>query len=261
MVATAAEALQFPLFRHIDRQMPAPQAALPKTLTLLTDEDFAPFSFKTADGHVNGIAVELALAACTELKIQCQVKPLPFSGLLGALSAKQGNLVIAGPIANASTAANYATTKPYYFSFSQFIGRTSTNFPGQDEKSLAGRRLGFVKGTQQELFLKAHYDRANLVPFTGTDTLFESLRTGGLDLAFIDSLQATFWLKGPDARDCCAPFGQSFVDRSTFTHGMVMLTRTEDAGLRDAFDYALDQLQDKGTTSKILANYLPASPF
>lgn len=260
-VASAAEALQFPLFRHIDRQQPAPQVTLPKTLTLLADEDFAPFSFKTADGHVNGIAVELALAACGELRIQCQVKTAPFGSLVSALQEKQGNVVIAGPVATASTQASLATTKPYYLSFSQFIGKANTNFPGQDEKSLAGRRLGFMAGTKQEVFLKQHYERANLVPFTETAAMFEALRTGGLDLVFADSVQAAFWLKGPDARDCCAPFGQSFVDRATFTHGLVMLTRSEDAGLRDAFDYALDQLQDKGTTSKILSSYLPVSPF
>ncbi|WP_196503837.1 transporter substrate-binding domain-containing protein [Aestuariivirga litoralis] len=260
-VAAAAEALQFPLFRHIDRSAPAPQAVLPKTLVLLTDEDFAPFSFKAADGHLNGISVELAVAACAELKIQCQVKTLPFAGLLDALKGKQGNAVIAGPLANAQTMASFSATRPYYYSFSQFLVRNGTNLTGPDEKSLTGRRLGFIKGSQQELFLKTHYDRSNLVPFTATDALFEALRTGGLDVAFADSLQASFWLKGSDARECCAPLGQSFVDKSTFTHGMVMLTRTEDSELRDAFDHALDQLQDKGTTSKILSSYLPVSPF
>ncbi len=241
--------------------MPAPQVALPKTLVLLADEDFAPFSFKTADGHVNGVSIELALAACSELKVQCQVKTLPYSGLLSALQAKQGNLVIAGPVPNASTLADFATTRPYFFSFSQFVGRNSVNLPGQDEKALAGRRVGFVKGTQQEVFLKAHYDRAALVPFTTAEALFEALRTSGLDLAFVDSLQAVFWLKGPEAHDCCTAFGQAFIDKTTFTHSLVMLTRSEDAGLRDAFDYELDQLQDRGATSKILASYLPISPF
>jgi len=260
-VAGAAEALQFPLFRHIDRQAPAPQVTLPKALTLLTDEDFAPFSFKTAEGRATGISVDLALAACAELKIQCQVKPVPFASLLSSLQEKQGNVVIAGPVATAGTVASFAATKPYYFSFSQFVGKVSTNFPGQDERSLAGRRLGFIAGTQQEAFLKKHYDRANLVPFTDATAMYEALRTGGLDLVFVDSLQAAFWLKGPDARECCAPFGQSFVDKDTFTHGLTMLTRSEDAGLRDAFDYALDRLQDKGSTSAILSSYLPVSPF
>ena len=71
--AVASEAIQFPMFRHVDKAALAPQAKLPATITLLVDEDFAPFSFKSTDGKLAGVSVQLALGACAELKMQCQL--------------------------------------------------------------------------------------------------------------------------------------------------------------------------------------------
>jgi len=260
-LAQATDALQFPHFRHVDKAVPETSETLPQSLTLLADQDFAPFSFKTADEKLAGISVQLGLAACAELKIKCVVKPKVFNALLDGLRQKEGDVILGGPQASAKLAEEFQTTRPYYYSYAQFAIRTGTSFPGVDAKSLAGRRLGFVKGSGQETFLKKFYDRANLIPFSGEDTLLETLRTGGLDLAFADSSRLAFWIKGSAARGCCVPFGAAFADKSSFTHALVMVTRHEDNVLRDAFDAALDRLQEKGTTAKIMATYLPSSPF
>ncbi len=254
----AAEALQFPQFRHVDRNAPVPQAILPQTLTLLADADFPPFSFTSSDGKLQGVAVDLGQAVCAELHVKCQVKALPYDELLQALKLKQGDMIVGGPQFPGDA---FQTTRPFYFSFSQFVARSGANFAGVDVKSLAGRRLGYVKGTQQELFVKKNFERSNLVPFGSEESMFESLRKGGLDLAFADSMHAAFWLRGSGSENCCVPFGQAFMDRTTFTHGLVMLVRAEDGGLRDALDYALDRLQEKGASARIFATYLPSSPF
>ena len=255
--ALASEAQQFPLFRHVDKAVPAPAAKLPATLILLVDEDFAPFSFKSADGKLSGVSVQLSIAACAELKLQCQLQAMPYANLLNALQDKRGDVVIGGPPAS----PQFGSTRPYYFSYSQFFVRGGSNFGGVDTKSLAGRRLGFVKGTSQDAFLKKNFERSTLIPFTTEASMFEALRTGGLDLAFADSLRGAFWIKGQLSRECCAPFGGTFADKTTITHGLVMLVRKSDDNLREAFDAALDRLQEKGTTAKAFATYLPSSPF
>jgi polar amino acid transport system substrate-binding protein len=256
----AAETALYPRFRHIDKLALPPQAALPATLTLLADEDFAPFSFKTADGKFSGISVQFAIAACAELKMQCQLRGLPFAGLDAALQQRQGDVIIGGPQPSKGI-TSAAATRPYFFSYAAFFARNGADLPGTDSKSLAGRRIGFVQNTAQNTFLKKYYDRATLVPFPAEDAMFEALRTGSLDLAFADSLHGNFWLKGAASRNCCQQLGGAYADKATFTHGLVMLTRAQDEGLRDALDYALDRLQEKGQSAKIFSSFLPASPF
>ncbi len=257
----ATEPNAFPHFRHIDRAIDVSGPASASTLTLLADEDFAPFSFKTADGKLTGVSVQLALAACADLKVTCQVKPMPYSELLLALQQKQGDVIVGGPILKASDLGHFQQTRPYFYSMSVFLGRTGTGFAKTDAKTFAGRRLGFVKGTDQDVFLKKNYDRSVLVDFANEAALFEALRTGSLDVAFADALHAGFWIRGSAARNCCVALGGPYFDRSGFSHALSFILGADQVELRDSFDRALDHMQDKGTTNAIFATFLTSLPF
>ncbi len=257
----AVDLLEFPRFRHIDKMQARPEAGLPNKLTLLADDDFAPFSFKAIDAKPAGISLQLALEACTQLKITCEVKFLPYAALLQALRQKQGDIVVGGPKVENALAQGLVATKPYFLSLSRFLGRSGVNFPGVDSKSLAGRRLGVVRASGQEQFLQKNFSRSSLVAYETNTNLFEALRTGGIDLAFVDSTVAGFWLKGEDARGCCVGIGAAFVDKATITRSLAMFMRPEDKALQIGFDYTLDQMQENGTTAKVLQAYLPSSPY
>jgi polar amino acid transport system substrate-binding protein len=257
----SAEPVSFPHFRHVDRALQLLRPATATDLMLLADEDFAPYSFKTADGKITGVSVQLALAACAELKVKCQVKSLPFAELLPALAQKQGDVIIGGPVLRSENAKTFEQTRPYFFALSEFLSRTGSVFLNTDAKSIAGHRLGFVKGTAQELFLRKNYDRSNLIDFANEPTLFEALRTGSLDVAFVEAQHAGFWLKGSSARSCCAVLGSPYFDRTSFSHPLSFIVNLDHADLRSSFDYALDSLQEKGVSSNIFATYLTAMPF
>jgi polar amino acid transport system substrate-binding protein len=259
--ANAAEPISFPHFRHVDRTLESTAPAEASVLTLLADEDFAPFSFKTADGKMTGVSVQLALAACAELKVKCQVKALSFSGLLPALEQKLGDVIVGGPILRAADLGKFEQTRPYFFAMSEFISRTGSGFLNTDAKRIAGHRLGFTKGSAQETFLRKYYDRSILVDFSDEQTLFEALRTGSLDVAFVDAQHAGFWLKGSDARNCCTVLGEPYFDRASFSHPLAFIMKIDRVDLRDSFDHALDLLQDRGTSSTFFATYLTAMPF
>lgn len=259
--AFAIDAIEFPHFRHVDKVQSKPEGTIPAKIILLADEDFAPFSFKAVDGKVSGISVQLALSVCAQLKIACEVKLMPFASLLSALRQKQGDVVTGGPKPESQVAQGLISTRPYYLSFSRFLARNGINFSGTDAKSLAGRRLGMIKNSAQEQFLKKNFARSALVSFDASASMFDALRTGTIDLAFADTTMAGFWLKGEDARACCVSLDGAFADRATITRSLAMLMRVEDQHLQQAFDYGLDQLQENGTTSKVLQAFLPASPF
>ena len=71
--AQEAAAPGFPLFRHIDSVAKPPAGFAQRNIRLLTDRDFPPFSYETPDGKTAGVSVDLALAACAELKANCAV--------------------------------------------------------------------------------------------------------------------------------------------------------------------------------------------
>ena len=248
-------------FRHVDQGAVAPLDAVTGPIKLLTDEDFPPFSFQNANSAPTGLSIEIALAACAELKITCLLISKPFAELLPALKNREADAIISGLRLTPEVLKQASATRPYFFSSARFITRTGMPFSKPDVKSLAGRRLGYVKGTSHAAFLEKYYERSALTPFADESAMLESLRIATLDAAFLESLHASFWLKGSNSRGCCVALGESFVDRATFSRSMSLLVSNAQPNLREAFDYALDRIQEKGITSKIFAKYLPESPF
>ncbi len=248
-------------FRHVDIGAIAPLESIKNPVKLLTDIDFAPFSFENPDKTLSGIAVDLAVAACTELKLTCQVSAKPFADLLPALKNHEGEAIITGMRLSSDILKIASATRPYYFSSARFITRTGMPFTQPDARALAGRRIGYVKGTTHAAFLGKYYERSALTPFNDENALLESLRAATIDAAFTDSLHASFWLKGTNAQKCCITLGESFIDRQSFSRSMSFIISNDQSNLREAFDYALDRLQEKGTTAKIFQRYIPESLF
>ena len=257
----ANEGVMFPLFRHIDSGAAMPLDVPKGPIKFLTDVDFPPFSFQNANSAMTGISVDLALAACAELKIYCQIIAKPFAELLPALKNHEGDAIISGLRLTPEILKVASATRPYYFSSARFLTRTGMPFSQPDVKDLAGRRIGYVKGTSHAAFLEKYYERAALTPFNDENGMLESLRTAAIDAAFTDSLHASFWLKGSNSRECCITLGESFVDRNSFSKSMSLLVAADQPNLREVLDFALDRMEEKGVTAKIFEHYIPTSPF
>ncbi len=246
-------------YRHVD---PAAQTLPPlpdKSLIFLVDEDFAPFSFRNASGALAGVSVDLAVAVCAELQIKCQFVPKPFGELLGALEKKEGEVIVGGPAPSPALLQKFDMTRPYYSSSAEFLVRSSSTLQRPDPKILAGKRLGYVKATAYEGFIKKYYGRATLTPYDTEQAMLTALRSGTLEIAFIDSLRGAFWLQGSDARACCVSLGQTITERDGLSKGLAMIVDKSRPDITAALDRALDVLDDKSDTAKIFARYVPTA--
>ena len=138
----------------------------------------------------------------------------------------------------------------------QRLGRLITDLPA-----------GFIPDPKVAKFLgerRHSFEIGEGITWAAAETLsLASLTAAGVPvrLGGQDSLRGAFWLKGQTSRGCCVPFGGTFMDKTTISHGLVMLTRSGEDALREALDAALDRVQEKGITAKAFATYLPSSPF
>ena len=256
--AQEAAAPAFPLFRHIDRVAKPPTGFAQRNIRLLTDRDFPPFSYETPEGKAAGVSVDLALAACAELKATCTVVAKPFSDLLPALLNNEGDVIVSGLRIDETVLKKGAMTRPYFWSVGRFAVRVGSQLRGSDIRSLAGRRIGYVANSSHGAWLEKYYSRSSLTAYPSETEMNEALRTGAIDVSFGDGLRLIYWLAGSSSRGCCKPLDGAFVDRQFFSNNLSFLTRREDADTVKAFDYALDRLQEKKTSAEIFARYLPS---
>src|SRR4051794_33498625 len=61
-----------PLFREAHMLDKPPDLLSGGRVRLLVDDGFPPFHFRDATGHLTGLSIDLALAACAELKLTCE---------------------------------------------------------------------------------------------------------------------------------------------------------------------------------------------
>ena len=259
--AQDAGAYKLPLFRHVETGTKAAPVAPNETVRLLADGDFPPFSFTTGSGSAAGLAVDLALAACTEVKLRCAVVLRPYGELADALAQGQGDVVVAGPRPDARVLTEALATRPWFRSLGRFAVPTASAFAAGDVRSLGGKRIGMVKGTAHAAWLEKYYSRSTLMAFASEAEAQEALRTGKVDALFGDGLRLIYWIAGSASRGCCKLLPGAYVDRDYFSRSMVLLVRSDRDDLRAALDHGLDRLQGNGTTEKIFNTYVPLNPW
>ncbi|MFO1034042.1 MAG: transporter substrate-binding domain-containing protein [Hyphomicrobiales bacterium] len=256
--SACAESVAIPRFRAGDAAAQKPEAVTLPEIRLLAETDYAPWSFMGDDGKLQGISADLAMAACTEAGLTCMLVPTPYTALVPTLQKGEGDMIVTGLRLTPNLVSTMQLTRPYFRAMGRFMIRDGTPIATPDPRSLAGKRMGVVAGTQHEAFIKGNYPKVQIVSVDGEATLFEQLRTGALDVAFGDSLHMSFWMNSDAARKCCAALGGAMLDQSTFSRPLVFVLRKDRGAVRDRLDQALDRLEEKGTTAAIFARYLPA---
>ncbi len=252
---------KLPKFRKIQAEAKMPVLPQGMTIRLAADADFPPYSFQARSGVPAGLSIELAMAACAEIKIKCEVMLKPLASLLPGLERREHDVIVSGPRIDETVLTHAVMTRPWFRSFGRFAVQSGSPFKGSDTRSLAGRRIGAVKGTTHAAWLTAYYADTELVTFDNDAQTQEALRTGAVDAIFGDNLRLIYWITGAASRACCRLSGSAYSDFETFSRNMAFLVRSDRADIRDAFDIALDRLQAAGTTEKLFNAYVPLNPW
>ncbi|WP_119390183.1 transporter substrate-binding domain-containing protein [Taklimakanibacter lacteus] len=254
--ATAAteEAAILPRFRHIDVGG-KPASFVRESIILLIDEDFPPFSYAGPEGEPKGIAVDAAEAACQELRTKCQIVLTSWEALSGDLNGVSN--VVAGLRVDDKALARFQPTRPIYRAVGRFAVRKESDITQVTPELLAAKRIGVIEGSGYEAWLKKNFADAVIVPYPSLSELQEALRTAKVEVLFGDGLQLVYWMRGGASQECCKYIEGGYFDDASFSRPYVFLIRRGDEELRQAFDYALDQLQETGAFAKIFARYVP----
>ena len=89
----------------------------------------------------------------------------------------------------------------------------------------------------------------------------DALQRGEVDLLFGDGIALAFWLNGTDSANCCEFRGGPYLESRFFGEGVGIAVRHGNDLLRQAFNWALFRLWEKGAFTDLWLRYFPISPF
>jgi polar amino acid transport system substrate-binding protein len=229
-------------------------------IRFLTETDYPPFNYAGADGNPAGFNVDLARLICEEIKVACTVQMRRFDTLVDALNSNGGDAVIASIAATPDMRKRVDFSDPYYRTPARFVARRDAKAEGRLE-ALEGKKIGAVVGTAHEAYLKTLFTEAVVQPYTSAEAAREALKKGEVDLLFGDGISLAFWLNGTDSANCCEFRGGPYLESRYFGEGIGIAVRRGNDLLRQALNWAMFRLWEKGRFTDLWLRYFPISPY
>ena len=260
-VTPPADTLAVPGFWDPRRRPERPDLSRISIIRFLTETDYPPFNYAGPDGAPIGFNVDLARLICEELKVACTVQMRRFDTLINALNTNNGDAIIASIAATPDMRSRVDFSDPYYRTPARFVARRDSKIEEVRPEALEGKKIGVVAGTAHEAYLKALFTEAELRPYQDADAARFALKRGEIDLLFGDGVSLAFWLNGTDSANCCMFKGGPYLESRFFGAGVGIVVRRGNDLLRQAFNWALFRLWEKGRFTDLWLRYFPVSPF
>jgi polar amino acid transport system substrate-binding protein len=235
----------------------APVSTELKPIRFLTADDYPPFEFLGADGALAGYNIDVARALCEELKISCSIQPRRWDNLLDALEAKEGDAIVASLRETAATRDRARFTAPYYLTPARFVALAGVKSVDARPEGLRNATIGVPAGSAHEAFLRAFFPGVTLVLFPDREQLMAALLAGQFELAFDDAIGLAIWMNEQRSPGCCVFQGGPFLEPRFFGEGIGIAVRRDDDALRQALNWALQRLDERGVMTELYLKYFP----
>jgi polar amino acid transport system substrate-binding protein len=250
-----------PGFWDPKRRPERPDLSRFSVLRFITEVDYPPFNYAGPDGNPVGFNVDLARAICEEMRVSCTVQMRRFDTLLDSLADNRGDAAIASIAVNDETRKRADFSEPYYRPAARFVARKEAALPVVKPEMLEGKKIAVVAGTAHEQYLRALFTEADIRPLPSAAEAREALRKGEVDLLFGDGFALAFWLNGTEASGCCAFAGGPFTESRYFGEGIGIAVRRGNETLKQALNWALFRLWEKGRFTDLWLRHFPVNPY
>ena len=230
-------------------------------IRFMTETDYPPFNFTGPDGNPAGFNVDLARLICDEIKVACTIQMRRFDTLLDAISSNRGDAIIASMAVTPELRKRLDFSDLYYRTPARFVSRRDKVMTEVRPELLEGKKVGVVAGSSHEAYLKTMFTDAELHPYPNEDALRQALQRGEVDFAFGDAVSYAFWINGTDSANCCAFSGGPFIESRYFGEGVGIAVKKGNDTLRQALNWALFRIWEKGHYTDLWLRYFSVNPF
>ena len=230
-------------------------------IRFLTETDYPPFNYTGPDGNPAGFNVDLARAAVRGDQGHLHDPDAAVRDAVDALSSNRGDAIIASLAVTPELRKRVDFTDPYYRTPARFVSRRDVVMAEVRPEYLEGKKVGVIAGSAHEAYLKAFFTDAELHGYPNDETLRQALRRNEVDFIFGDAISLAFWINGTDSESCCAFSGGPFIESRYFGEGIGIAVKKGNDVLRQALNWALFRIWEKGRYTDLWLRYFSVSPF
>ena len=222
---------------------------------IATEGAYPPWSFKDAQGALQGWDVEIANVLCEKMKAKCEIVAQDWDGIIPGLIARKYDMIVASMAITEQRRQRVAFSAKYKETVSRFVARKGTA-PDVSPAALKGKTIGVQRGSVQAAYLAQHYRDAELKFYDTPQAAELDLVAGRLQYIFGNMVTYHVgFLKTPEAKDFA--FTGPDLKGGILGDGNGIAVRKDDGQTLSRVNAALEAIRADGTYDRITAKYFP----
>ena len=225
----------------------------PATLRIGSEGYYPPFNYIDESGSLKGFDIDIALALCERMEVECELVAQDWDGIIPALLAGKYDAIVASMSITEERRQVVSFTDKYYSNLVRFVAAKDAAF---DPDDLTGKNIGTQRATVAASWLEENAAGAQVKLYDTQENVFLDLTAGRLDAVFADGLVLYEWLQ-TDAGVDFTLVGDGY----SLDEGIGIAVRQEDEDLRQRLNAALAAILADGTYAEVNAKYFPFSIY
>lgn len=218
-------------------------------------EAYPPFYEQDASGKWGGWEVEIIAAICAEAKMECELTPIPWDGLIPALTSKKIDAIMNSMSITDERKKTIDFSDKYYNTPTAVIGAKGQTFDATPE-GLKGKVIGVQVSTTHSAYVKKHFtEAAEIKEYQTQDEANQDLIAGRIDATQADAIALDAFLKSEQGQACCDLKGYVAPDLEVLGPGVGAGVRKDDTALRDKINAAIKAIRENGKYAEITKKY------
>jgi polar amino acid transport system substrate-binding protein len=218
-------------------------------------EAYPPFYIADAAGKWGGWEVEIVNAICAEAKFECELVPIPWDGLIPALTTKKIDAIMNSMSITDERMKTIDFSDKYYSISAGVVGPKGQTFEATPE-GLKGKIVGVQVSTTHSAYAKKHFaEAAEIKEYQTQDEANQDLAAGRIDATQADSIALDAFLQSDQGKACCDLKGIVADDPAVLGPGVGAGLRKEDTAIKDRINAAIKAIRDNGKYAEITKKY------
>jgi len=218
-------------------------------------EAYPPFYQQDASGNWGGWEVEIINAICDEEKLTCTLTPIPWDGLIPALTSKKIDAIMNSMSITAERMKTIDFSDKYYNTPTAIIGPKDQKF-GATPADMKGKVIGVQVSTTHSAYAKKHFtEAAEIKEYQTQDEANQDLAAGRIDATQADAIALDAFLKSDTGKACCDLKGYVERDDEVLGPGVGAGLRKEDTALKEKINAGIKAIRANGKYAEITKKY------